>query len=92
MEIWNLVFTQYDRTEDGKYVPLAHKNIDTGCGLERLASVLQGKPTNFETDLLYPIIEYAAQASGVRYAEDKAKDVSMKVIADHARSMAIMII
>lgn len=91
LEIWNLVFTQYDRTEDGKYVPLAHKNIDTGCGLERLASVLQGKPTNFETDLLYPIVEYAAQASGVRYGEDKAKDVSMKVIADHARSMAIMI-
>ena len=91
LEIWNLVFTQYDRTEDGQYVPLAHKNIDTGCGLERLASVVQGKRTNFETDLLYPIIEYAAQASGVKYGEDPAKDVSMKVIADHARSMAIMI-
>ncbi|MDY3296622.1 alanine--tRNA ligase, partial [Selenomonas sp.] len=64
---------------------------DTGCGLERLASVVQGKKTNFETDLLYPIIEYASKVSGVKYGEDEAKDVSLKVIADHARSMAIMI-
>ncbi len=91
LEIWNLVFTQYDRTEDGKYLPLAHKNIDTGCGLERLASVLQSKKTNFETDLLFPIIEYAANVSGVVYGVDPAKDISLKVIADHARSMAIMI-
>ena len=91
LEIWNLVFTQYDRQEDGSYKDLAHKNIDTGCGLERLASVVQGKKTNFETDLLYPIIEYASKVSGVKYGEDGAKDVSLKVIADHARSMAIMI-
>ncbi len=91
LEIWNLVFTQYDRTEDGEYKPLAHKNIDTGCGLERIASVVQNKRTNFETDLLFPIIEYASQVSGVAYGTDAAKDVSLKVIADHARSMAIMI-
>ncbi|WP_308547125.1 alanine--tRNA ligase [uncultured Selenomonas sp.] len=91
LEIWNLVFTQYDRTEDGQYKPLAHKNIDTGCGLERLASVVQNKRTNFETDLLYPIIEYASKVSGVKYGEDAQKDISLKVIADHARSMAIMI-
>ncbi|MBO4853496.1 MAG: alanine--tRNA ligase [Schwartzia sp.] len=91
LEIWNLVFTQYDKTEDGEYKPLAHKNIDTGCGLERLASVLQGKRTNFETDLLYPIIEYASGVSGVKYGEDAQKDISLKVIADHARSMTIMI-
>ena len=91
LEIWNLVFTQYDRTEDGKYLPLAHKNIDTGCGLERLASVVQNKKTNFETDLLFPIIEYAAKVSGVTYGADASKDISLKVIADHARSMAIMI-
>ncbi len=91
LEIWNLVFTQYDRQEDGSYKDLAHKNIDTGCGLERLASVVQGKKTNFETDLLYPIIEYASKVSGVKYGEDEKKDVSLKVIADHARSMAIMI-
>ena len=91
LEIWNLVFTQYDRTEDGEYKPLAHKNIDTGCGLERIASVVQNKKTNFETDLLFPIIEYAAKVSGVTYGEDAQKDISLKVIADHARSMAIMI-
>ncbi len=91
LEIWNLVFTQYDKTEDGEYKPLAHKNIDTGCGLERLASVLQGKRTNFETDLLYPIIEYASGVSGVKYGEDAQKDISLKVIADHARSMTVMI-
>ena len=91
LEIWNLVFTQYDRTEDGQYKPLTHKNIDTGCGLERLASVVQNKRTNFETDLLYPIIEYASKVSGVKYGEDAQKDISLKVIADHARSMAIMI-
>lgn len=91
LEIWNLVFTQYDRQEDGSYKNLAHKNIDTGCGLERLASVVQNKRTNFETDLLYPIIEYAARVAGVEYGKDEAKDVSLKVIADHARSMAVMI-
>ncbi len=91
LEIWNLVFTQYDRTEDGEYKPLAHKNIDTGCGLERIASVVQNKRTNFETDLLFPIIEYASKVSGVAYGADAVKDVSLKVIADHARSMAIMI-
>ena len=91
LEIWNLVFTQFDRTEDGQYNPLEHKNIDTGCGLERLASVLQNKKTNFETDLLFPIIEYASKVSGVVYGENVEKDVSLKVIADHARSMAIMI-
>ena len=91
LEIWNLVFTQYDKQEDGSYKNLAHKNIDTGCGLERLASVVQEKKTNFETDLLYPIIEYAAGVAGVKYGEDAEKDISLKVIADHARSMAIMI-
>lgn len=91
LEIWNLVFTQYDRQEDGSYKNLAHKNIDTGCGLERLASVVQNKKTNFETDLLYPIIEYAAKVAGVEYGKDEKTDISLKVIADHARSMAVMI-
>ena len=91
LEIWNLVFTQYNKTEDGKYEPLEHKNIDTGCGLERLASVLQNKLTNFETDLLFPIIEYVEKISGLKYGDDAKKDISFKVIADHARSMTIMI-
>ncbi|WP_196594940.1 alanine--tRNA ligase, partial [Pectinatus sottacetonis] len=91
LEIWNLVFTQYDHTETGDYIPLEKKNIDTGAGLERLASVIQGKPTNFETDLLYPIIEYACRVSGVQYNQAKKTDISLKVIADHARSIAIMV-
>ena len=91
LEIWNLVFTQYNKTEDGKYEPLEHKNIDTGCGLERLASVLQNKMTNFETDLLFPIIEYVEKVSGKKYGDDAKKDISFKVIADHSRSMSIMI-
>ena len=91
LEIWNLVFTQFDKTEDGEYKPLEHKNIDTGCGLERLASVLQQKNSNFETDLLFPIIEYVEKISGLKFGDDAKKDISMKVIADHARSMAFMI-
>lgn len=91
LEIWNLVFTQFDRTEEGEYLPLAKKNIDTGAGLERLASVLQGKPSNFETDLLFPIIEYTAKVSGKTYGADPQDDISLKVIADHARSMSVMI-
>ncbi len=91
LEIWNLVFTQFDRTEDGQYNPLEQKNIDTGCGLERLASVMQNKKTNFETDLLFPIIEYTSKVSGVVYGDNAEKDISLKVIADHARSMTIMI-
>ncbi|MCR5833380.1 MAG: alanine--tRNA ligase [Selenomonadaceae bacterium] len=91
LEIWNLVFTQFDRTEEGEYKPLEHKNIDTGCGLERLASVLQNKPSNFETDLLFPIIEYVEKVSGKKFGKDAKNDISMKVIADHARSMAFMI-
>lgn len=91
LEIWNLVFTQYDRDEAGNYKPLAKKNIDTGAGLERIASVLQNKNSNFETDLLYPIIEFTCQIAGVSYGQSPATDVSLKVIADHARSMAFMI-
>lgn len=91
LEIWNLVFTQFDRDEEGNYHPLAKKNIDTGAGLERIASVLQNKPSNFETDLLFPIIEYAAKVAGVNYGQAAHTDVSLKVIADHARSMTIMI-
>lgn len=91
LEIWNLVFTQYNRDEAGNYTPLAKKNIDTGAGLERIASVLQNKRSNFETDLLFPIIEHAAQLAGVTYGQSPKTDISLKVIADHARSMTVMI-
>lgn len=91
LEIWNLVFTQYDRDEAGKYTPLAKKNIDTGAGLERIASVLQNKPSNFETDLLFPLIEHAAKVANVTYGCSNKVDISLKVIADHIRSMTVMI-
>lgn len=92
LEIWNLVFTQFDRDEAGNYTPLAKKNIDTGAGLERMASVLQNVKSNFETDLVFPIIAYGEKVSGVKYGADEKSDVSLKVIADHARSMTIMIL
>lgn len=91
LELWNLVFTQFNQMPDGTYPPLKSKNIDTGAGLERLASVIQGKPSNFETDLMFPIIEYACKVAGVEYGKDADTDVSLKVIADHARSMTFMI-
>ncbi|MFR4652306.1 MAG: alanine--tRNA ligase-related protein, partial [Phascolarctobacterium sp.] len=91
LELWNLVFTQFNQMPDGTYPPLKNKNIDTGAGLERLASVIQGKPSNFETDLIFPIIEYACKTAGVEYGKDANTDVSLKVIADHARSMTFMI-
>lgn len=91
LEIWNLVFTQYDRDEAGNYTPLAKKNIDTGAGLERIASVLQNKKSNFETDLLFPLIEHAAKVAKVKYGHNNKTDISLKVIADHIRSMTVMI-
>ena len=91
LEIWNLVFTQYDRDEAGKYTPLAKKNIDTGAGLERIASVMQNKRSNFETDLLFPIIEHTMKVAGVQFGQATRTDVSLKVIADHARSVTVMI-
>ena len=91
LEFWNLVFTQFDRDEAGNYTPLEKKNIDTGAGLERIASILQNKRSNFETDLLFPIIEHTMKVAGVQYGVSDKTDVSLKVIADHARSVTIMI-
>jgi alanyl-tRNA synthetase len=91
LEIWNLVFTQFNRNDDGTYTPLEKKNIDTGAGLERIASVLQNKRSNFETDLLFPIIEHTMKVAGVEYGKQARTDVSLKVIADHVRSVTVMI-
>lgn len=91
LEIWNLVFMQYNRDEAGNLTPLPHKNIDTGMGLERLASVVQGVPNDFETDLFRPIMDKACELVNVRYGEDPKKDMAVKVISDHIRASAFMI-
>ena len=91
LEIWNHVFTQFNKELDGSYTPLEKKNIDTGAGLERIASVLQDKKSNFETDLLFPIVKFAADIAGVRYGDKEKTDISLKVIADHARSITFMV-
>ena len=91
LELWNLVFMQYNREEDGLLTPLPKKNIDTGLGLERIASVLQKVDTDFETDLFLPIIEFVAQNAGIKYKEDQKKDLALKVIADHVRALVFMI-
>ena len=91
LEIWNLVFMQYNRDEAGNLTPLPHKNIDTGMGLERLASVVQRVPNDFETDLFRPIMDKACELVGVKYGEDPKKDMAVKVISDHIRASAFMI-
>ncbi len=91
LEIWNLVFTQFDKKPDGSLVELEHKNIDTGMGLERLAAVSQGVYSNFETDLFMPIINFVAKKAGVQYKKDEKKDISLRVISDHLRSSVFLI-
>ena len=91
LEIWNLVFIQYFRDEEGNYTPLEQKGIDTGMGLERVASVLQGVPSNFDTDIFREIMDFAAQILGVKYGYDEKVDVALKVIADHTRAITFAI-
>jgi alanyl-tRNA synthetase len=91
LEIWNLVFSQFNHNPDGTYTPLPKKNIDTGMGLERMVSVIQDTKTNFETDLFMPIIRQTEQIAGVKYGESVEKDVAFKVIADHTRTVAFAI-
>jgi alanyl-tRNA synthetase len=91
VELWNLVFMQFDRDEQGNLTPLPRPSIDTGAGLERLASVLQGKLSNFETDLFRPLIDEAASIGNVEYGANHGADVSLRIIADHARSATFLI-
>ncbi len=91
IEIWNLVFMQYNRKADGSLDPLPAKVIDTGMGFERLCMALQGKTSNYDTDVFQPIIQEIAEKSGFKYGEDKQKDVAMRVIADHIRTIAFSI-
>ncbi|MCM3746644.1 alanine--tRNA ligase [Paenibacillus pasadenensis] len=87
LEVWNLVFTQYNLNKDGSYTPLPNKNIDTGAGLERFASILQDVDSNFDTDLFVPIIEKTCEIAGVKYNANTETDVALKVIADHVRTV-----
>jgi len=91
LEIWNLVFMQYDQTESGERVPLPRPSIDTGMGLERIAAVVQGVFSNYDTDLFQRFIGHTANLAGVQYHQDEETDTALRVIADHSRSAAFMI-
>ncbi len=91
LELWNLVFMQYERDDAGKLNPLPKPSIDTGMGLERLAAVLQGHSSNYHTDLVFPFVEEAAAVSGIKYGSDADSDVSLRVIADHVRAVTFLV-
>jgi alanyl-tRNA synthetase len=91
LELWNHVFTQYERDEAGNLKPLPKPNIDTGMGLERLAAVIQGVKSNYDTDLFKPIIRAMEKISGVKYGENEEYDVSLRVIADHSRAVTFLL-
>lgn len=90
MEFWNLVFTQFERHEDGTYTPLAQKNIDTGMGLERLAAMMQGVDSIFDVDTVKAILDHICRIAGCTYGEDYKKDVSVRVITDHIRAVTFL--
>ena len=91
LEIWNLVFMQFNRDASGKMTPLPKPSIDTGMGLERIVSIIQDVPTNFDTDLILPIIQRTEDLAQQRFGESRETDVALKVIADHSRAAAFLI-
>lgn len=91
LEVWNLVFSQFNHNPDDTYTLLPKKNIDTGMGLERIVSILQDGETNFDTDLFIPIINKIAEFANVRYGQDQSVDIAYKIIADHIRAVAFAI-
>ena len=92
MEFWNFVFTQFDRQEDGSYLPLAHPNIDTGMGLERMACIMQGVDSIYNIDTMHEILQEVCRLSGVTYQDGAAPtDVSLRIITDHVRTVSFMI-
>ncbi len=90
-EIWNLVFTQYNQTTDGKRIPLPKPNIDTGMGLERTVAAVQGKPSCYETDLFLPLIERVTELAGKGYGEEKDIDRAIRIVVEHSRGIAFLI-
>ncbi|OQY04097.1 MAG: alanine--tRNA ligase [Bacteroidetes bacterium 4572_117] len=91
IEIWNLVFIQFNRKADTSLEPLPHKHVDTGMGFERLAMIVQGKQSNYDTDVFQPIIQEIGKISGFVYGENNDKDIAMRVIADHLRTIVFAI-
>ncbi|WP_455087924.1 alanine--tRNA ligase [Porphyromonas endodontalis] len=91
VEIWNLVFMQYNRMADGSLSLLPHKVIDTGMGFERLCMAMQGKRSNYDTDVFQPLIGAVAELSGIPYGKEESSDVAMRVVADHVRTIAFAI-
>lgn len=90
-EIWNLVFTQYDQDTEGKRIPLPKPNIDTGMGLERVAAIMQGKTSVYETDLFAPIVARIEALSGKEYGQDETVDRAMRIVAEHGRAVTFLI-
>src|SRR5699024_495501 len=91
LEIWNLVFSQFNHNPDGRYSPLPSKNIDTSMGLERITSILQETETNFETDLFFPIIKQVEKMTSAKYGQSESIDTAFKVIADHIRTVSFAV-
>jgi len=91
IEIWNLVFMQYDRDEDGTLTPLPRPSVDTGMGLERVAAVMQNVHNNYDIDLFVKLIDVAGKVTGVRMGDDPVSDVSLRVLADHLRSVSFLL-
>lgn len=91
LEYWNCVFTQYDGQEDGSLVELPKKNIDTGMGLERIAAIMQGVQSNYETDVLRSLVAVGERLANVKYGEDAKTDLSLRIMADHSRAVTFMI-
>ena len=91
IEIWNLVFIQYNRMSDGSLVQLPQKHVDTGMGFERLTMALQGKQSNYDTDIFQPVIRKLSDITGIKYGDDNSSDIAMRVIADHIRAISFSI-
>ena len=91
IEVWNLVFIEFNRKSDGKLLPLPAKHVDTGMGFERLSMVIQGKKSNYDTDIFQDIIQEISRISGIEYGSDKKSDIAMRVIADHLRAVSFSI-
>src|SRR6266404_9743464 len=91
VEIWNLVFMQWNRDASGNLTPLPKPSVDTGMGLERIAAVLQGVISNYDTDLFQPLIVFAGELSGKKYGESRETDVSLRILADHSRASTFLI-